>query len=163
MMSRRVFAVPLILASLSSAPAASAAVPEPAADHALERALEPGEQWKDKLGLTADQARRLSLLEKEKDQWLRPLREILRQEMVRLQTCLAENGTEREIEESLEQILQVRRAIALRSEKVDAGLAAFLAPSQRARLLVWRSLGGLDGYASRRLEASRPEWDGERE
>lgn len=150
----------LIAAALSAAllPAVRvpsfAAVPDPAADYPLERGADPGEQWKEKLGLSAEQARRFTLLENEKAARLKPLRELLRLEMVKLQTYLAESGTEREVEDSLAQVQQIQRAIAERSERLDAGLASFLAPSQRARLLVWRSLGGLNGYAARRLDAS---------
>jgi hypothetical protein len=54
----------------------------------------------------------------------------------------------------LEQVLQIHRAIAERTEQLDSGLAGFLSPSQRARLLVWKSLGGVNGYAARRLETA---------
>lgn len=165
MTSRARTCVLLAAVSLFAAPPAPfAAAPDPALDYPLERGVDPGEQWREKLGLSAEQARRFSLLEQEKSARLKPLRELLRNEMVRLQTYLAENATEREIEDSLAQLLQVQRAIAERSERLDAGLAAFLSPSQRARLLVWRSLGGLDGYAARRLEsATRPGDEVERE
>lgn len=162
---RNMIAAALAAALLPAAPIASfAAVPDPAADYPLERGVDPGEQWKEKLGLSAEQARRFTLLENEKAARLKPLRELLRVEMVKLQTYLAENGTEREVEDSLAQVEQIRRAINERSERLDAGLASFLAPSQRARLLVWRSLGGLNGYAARRLEASiRQDEDFERD
>lgn len=155
MKSRALFAVPLIAASLAAAPPSSpAAAPDPAVDYPLERGVDPGEQWKEKLGLSAEQARRFSALEHEKAAKLKPLRELLRNEMVRLQTFLAEGAPEREIEDSLGQLVQIQRAITDRSERIDSGLAAFLSPSQRARLLVWRSLGGIDGYAARRLDAA---------
>lgn len=131
-----------------------AAAPDPALDYPLERGTAAGEQWRKMLGLTAEQARRFTALENEKAARLKPLRELLRNEMVRLQSLLVEGGKERDVEDSLEQILQINRAIAERSERVDAGLSAFLSASQRARLLVWRSLGGADGYAARRLEDS---------
>jgi hypothetical protein len=135
-----------------------AAAPDPAVDYPLERGTAAGEQWRKMLGLSAEQARKFTLLENEKAARLKPLRELLRNEMVKLQSLLAEGGSERDVEDSLEQVLQINRAIAERSERVDAGLSAFLSASQRARLLVWRSLGGLDGYAARRLEpASRPD------
>lgn len=162
---RNIIAAALAAALLPAAPIPSfAAVPDPAADYPLERGVDPGEQWKEKLGLSAEQARRFTLLENEKAARLKPLRELLRVEMVKLQTYLAENGTEREVEDSLAQVEQIRRAINERSERLDAGLASFLAPSQRARLLVWRSLGGLNGYAARRLDASiRQDEDFERD
>lgn len=143
---------------------AFAAVPDPAVDYPLERGTAAGEQWRKMLGLSAEQARKFTVLENEKAARLKPLRELLRNEMVRLQSLLAEGGSERDVEDSLEQILQINRAIAERSERVDAGLSAFLSASQRARLLVWRSLGGVDGYAARRLEpAARPDEEMERD
>lgn len=156
MNTNRILAAAVLAAALLPASRAPslAAVPDPAADYPLERGADPGEQWKEKLGLSAEQARRFSLLENEKAARLKPLRELLRLEMVRLQTYLAENGTEREVEDCLAQVQQINRAIAERSEKLDAGLASFLSPTQRARLLVWRALGGLNGYAARRLDAS---------
>lgn len=141
-----------------------AAVPEPAVDYPLERGAAAGEQWRKMLGLSAEQARKFTALENEKAARLKPLRELHRNEMVRLQSLLAEGGSERDVEDSLEQILQINRAIAERSERVDAGLSAFLSASQRARLLVWRSLGGVDGYAARRLEpAARQDEEMERD
>ncbi|MBI2384747.1 MAG: hypothetical protein HYV14_01915 [Elusimicrobia bacterium] len=133
---------------------AYAAVPDPALDYPLERGVAAGEQWRKMLGLSAEQARKFTALENEKAARLKPLRELLRHEMVKLQSLLADNGSERDVEDSLEQVNQINRAIAERSERVDAGLNAFLSASQRARLLVWRSLGGADGYAARRLEAA---------
>lgn len=155
--------VSLSAALLLSLPAFAAA-PDPALDYPLERGTAAGEQWRKMLGLSAEQARKFTVLENEKAARLKPLRELLRNEMVKLQSLLAEGGGERDIEDSLEQILQINRAIAERSERVDAGLSAFLSASQRARLLVWRSLGGADGYAARRLEpAPRPDEEVERD
>lgn len=157
---RSLFAALLVM---SAAPA-FAAVPDPVLDYPLERGAAAGEQWRKMLGLTAEQARRFTALENEKAARLKPLRELLRNEMVRLQSLLAEGGNERDVEDVLEQILQINRAIAERSERVDAGLSAFLSASQRARLLVWRSLGGADGYAARRFEpAARPDEESERD
>ena len=155
MNTNRILAAAVLAAALlpASRTPSHAAVPDPAADYPLERGADPGEQWKEKLGLSAEQARRFSLLENEKAARLKPLRELLRLEMVRLQTYLAENGTEREVEDCLAQVQQINRAIAERTERLDAGLASFLSPTQRARLLVWRALGGLNGYAARRLDA----------
>lgn len=142
----------------------AAAAPAPVAGHSLERGVDPGRQWKEKLGLTDEQARRFTALEHEKEARLKPLRELLRVEMVRLQGLLTENAPEQEVEDSLAEVVEMQRAIAERSASLDAGFSAFLSSSQRARLLVWRSLGGLDGYAARRLDgAARPEEETETE
>jgi Spy/CpxP family protein refolding chaperone len=157
-----VVALAAALSSVAFVPS-HAAAPDPAVDYPLERGVEAGQQWKKLLGLSAEQARRFTALENEKTARLKPLRELLRLEMVKLQGYLVESGSERDISDSLEQVLQINRAIAERSAKVDSGLADFLAPSQRARLIVWRSLGGLEGYAARRLESPlRPDEQSER-
>ncbi|MDP3541043.1 MAG: Spy/CpxP family protein refolding chaperone [Elusimicrobiota bacterium] len=138
----------------AAVPSALAAVPDPVLEFPLERGVEPGRQWKDKLGLSEEQSRRFTALENERAARLKPLRELLRSEMVKLQAQVSDNASEREVEETLEQVLQIHRAIAESTEHFDAGFAAFLSPSQRARLLVWKSLGGLNGYAARRLETA---------
>lgn len=153
-MSARVLAVLCLLAFSAGASPSLAAAPDPAADYPLERGVDAGQQWRKMLGLSDEQARRLTALENEKAARLKPLRELLRGEMVTLQARLAEGAPERDVQDSLEQLLQIRRAIAERSARFDENLAAFLSPSQRARLFVWQSLGGIDGYAARRLEAA---------
>ncbi|MCR4294076.1 MAG: Spy/CpxP family protein refolding chaperone [Elusimicrobia bacterium] len=147
-----IIALCLLLAAAASS--SYAAVPDPILEFPLERGVEPGRQWKDKLGLNEEQARRFTVLENEKAARLKPLRELLRSEMVKLQAQVSDNASEREVEDTLEQVLQIHRAIAERTERLDAGLAGFLSPSQRARLLVWKSLGGVNGYAARRLETA---------
>lgn len=146
--------IALALLLAAAAFPAFAAVPDPVLEFPLERGVEPGRQWKEKLGLSEDQARRFTELENEKAVRLKPLRELLRSEMVKLQAQVSDNASEREVEDTLEQVLQIHRAIAERTEQVEAGFAGFLSPSQRARLLVWRSLGGVNGYAARRLETA---------
>ncbi|MDD5304101.1 MAG: hypothetical protein PHS14_13450 [Elusimicrobia bacterium] len=148
-------------------PASFSAAPDPAVDYPLERGADAGRQWQDKLGLNAEQVRRFTALENEKAARLKPLRELLRNGLVQLQAQLAGNAPESDVKDTLQQLLQVHRAIAERSEQFDAGLEAFLSPSQRAKLLVWQSLGGPYGYAARRLDpAAREEprlEDGERD
>ncbi len=148
--------ISLCLLLAAAASSSYAAAPDPVLDFPLERGVEPGRLWKDKLGLSEEQARRFTVLENEKAARLKPLRELLRSEMVKLQAQVSDNASEREVEDTLEQVLQIHRAIAERTERLDAGLAGFLSPSQRARLLVWKSLGGLNGYAARRLETAAP-------
>jgi hypothetical protein len=131
-----------------------AAAPDPAANYPVERAADAGPQWRKMLGISAEQARRLTALENEKAARLKPLRELQRAEMVTLQARLAEGAPEGDVRDCLEQLLQIRRVIAERTARFDDELADFLSPSQRARLFVWQSLGGLDGYAARRLEAA---------
>lgn len=151
-MSRSRLQAAMIL-SLCAA-SAGAAAPDPAVDYPEERGSEAGEQWREKLGLDDSQARRFTALENDKAARLKPLREILRTAMVQLQALLAENGREADVQDLLKQILETRRVIAERAAEFDATRAEFLTPAQHARLIVWESLGGLDGYAARRLEAA---------
>lgn len=151
-MSRSQAAMMLALFAVPSS--SSAAAPDPAIDYPEERGVEAGEQWREKLGLDDAQARKFTALENDKAARLKPLREILRNAMVELQTLLAENGREADVQDLLKQILEARRVIAERAAEFDAGRAAFLTPAQHARLIVWESMGGLDGYAARRLEAA---------
>lgn len=141
-------------------PASSAAELDPAVDYPRELGVDPGEQWREKLGLTAEQARKFTLLEKERDARLKPLRELLRDCLAQLQAQLAENAPESDVRDLLKQLLQIRKAIAERSDRLDAGRASFLSPSQHARLVVWQTLGGVNGYAVRREPRDA---DGERE
>lgn len=155
MLSRAVQMIALL--AVVSTPSIAVAA-DPAGDVPYERGVDVGQLWKEKLGLSVGQARKFSALENEKAARLKPLRVLLRDGMVRLQNQLAENAPENDVQDALQQVLQIHRAIAERNERFEAGLASFLSPSQRARLLVWRSLGGLNGYAARRLEtAARPE------
>ncbi len=147
-----------MILSLCAAPSANAAAPDPAVDYPEERGVDAGERWKEKLALNPEQVRKLTSLENEKEARLKPLRELLRNAMVQLQAHLAENGHEAEVQDLLKQILETRRVITDRAAEYDARRSEFLTSSQQARLLVWESLGGLDGYAARRLEdASRRE------
>lgn len=151
-MSRSQAAMMLALCAVPAS--SSAAAPDPAVDYPEERGVEAGELWREKLGLDDSQARRFTALENDKAARLKPLREILRACMVQLQALLAENGRDTDVQELLKQILETRRVIAERAAEFDAGRADFLTPAQHARLIVWESLGGLDGYAARRLEAA---------
>lgn len=144
----------MILALCAASFSAGAAAPDPALDYPEERGVDAGERWREKLGLDAEQVRKLTSLENEKDARLKPLRELLRNGMIQLQAQLAEGGAEPVVQDILKQILDTRRVITERAEEYDARRAEFLSPSQLARLLVWESLGGLDGYAARRLEAA---------
>lgn len=144
----------MIIALCAVPPSSQGAAPDPAMDYPEERGVEAGEQWREKLGLDDAQTRKFTALENDKAARLKPLREILRNAMVQLQTLLAENGREADVQDLLKQILETRAAIAERAAEFDAGRSSFLTPAQHARLIVWESMGGLDGYAARRLEAA---------
>jgi len=162
---RNLFAAVVIFALCAVLPRSAApASPDPAVDYPVELGVEAGEQWREQLGLSAEQVRKFTILEKEKEARLKPLRELLRGCMVQLQAQLAEGAPENDVRDLLNQLLQIRKAIAERSERLDSGRAAFLSPTQHARLVVWQALGGMNGYAARRAEAAgRQETEHEKE
>ena len=148
---------PLVLIAAVAADASAAEFADasgPTAEYQVEQGADLGRRWKEELRLSSGQARKFSNTEKERGARLKPLREKLRGAMVKVQAQLSANAPENEVQDTLQQILEARKAIAEHGRRSDAEQAAFLSPSQRARLLVWRSLGGLDGYAARRLQGA---------
>lgn len=125
--------------------AAALLAPAPAALGQGKAAADPeadaGRPWRDKLGLSAAQVPKFLAAMKEREAGLQPLRDAERAALRRLQARLSESAPESDVQEALLQLAKARKAVEERAEKLDAGLAAFLSPSQRARLLVWRSLG----------------------
>jgi hypothetical protein len=111
-----------------------------------------GRQWKEKLGLNAEQFSKYLAALKAKEAGLQPLREDLRVGLRKLEVQLSEGAPEKDVQGTLEQLVQIRKAIALRDEQFEAGLSAFLTPSQRARLFVWRSMGAFRGKSPQGLE-----------
>lgn len=133
--------VVLLAAVLLAAPLARASdTPNSAAAEVLDRDASV-QLWKEKLGLTSEQARKLATADRERDSDAKPLREKLRDALLRLDTQLNDNKPEAEIADSLKVVEQLKRAVAEKEQRFDAGLASFLSPTQRARLVLWRTLG----------------------
>jgi Spy/CpxP family protein refolding chaperone len=120
--------------------AAPAAAAEMSADDLLDHDAAARLQWKERLGLNDQQLRKFSAAEAAREAALRPARAELREALVKLQGQLAENEPEAKVQESLQRVARARKALADENEKADAVLASFLSPSQRAKLLVWRSM-----------------------
>ncbi len=148
--------IPVLIAAVAAdlSAAAFADASDPAAEYTAERGADPGRRWKEELRLSPAQARKFSNSENERSARLKPLREKLRGAMVKVQAQLSMNAPESDVQDTLQRILEARKAIAEYSDRSDAEQAAFLSPSQRARLVVWRSLGGLGGYAALRLQGA---------
>jgi hypothetical protein len=140
-------ALALILCSVPALGRADASASETAAD----RDAAADRQWRRKLGLNADQAARFLAALKAKDAELEPLREQLRAEMRRVQSQLNENAADKDVQETLQRLVRLRRAIAFRNDQFDAGAASFLSPTQRARLFVWRSLNACSARSAENL------------
>jgi hypothetical protein len=139
-------AILLVLAPLASSADA-------ARENAPDRDVMAGRLWKDKLGLSARQVPKFLSAARTRDAELQPLRDQLRGGMRKLQFLLSENAPESDVQELLQLLARVRKAVALRNEQFDTDVASFLAPSQRAKLLVWRSLGAFRGKSAQDLQA----------
>ena len=123
-----------VLAALCAALPPARAAADPAMDNVLDRDALAARQWKENLGLSAEQTPRFLAAVKAKDAGLQPLREQLRAGMRKLQSQLSENAAESEVQDSLQQLVKVRKAIAARKEQFDAALAAFLSQIGRAHV-----------------------------
>ena len=112
---------------------------------ALDRDVVVGRQWKEKLGLSSDQVPKVLAAVKTREAGLQPLREQLRAAMRQLQSQLTENAPDQQVQESLLQLALVQNAVTAKNDQFDAKLGSFLLPTQRGKLLAWRSLGAFRG------------------
>ena len=126
------------------------------AGNVLDRGAAAGREWKDKLGLSPDQLAKFLPALKAKDADLQPLRDQLRVVARKLRSQLSEKAPEDGVQDSLRTIARLRKAVAIRNDQFDASLESFLAPSQRAKLLVWDSLGAACGVSALDMEAGEP-------
>ena len=150
----------LLTLALLSAPFARAAA-DGGGEDVLAREDAAGRQWKDKLGLSAEQLPKFLAAVKARDADLHPLQEQSRAEMRKLRAQLSENAPEKDVQDSLEQVVRLQKEMTRRNEQFDAGTASFLVPSQRAKLLVWRSLGVFPGKSAGLEAEESPDPTGE--
>jgi Spy/CpxP family protein refolding chaperone len=152
-----------MLAPTPRARAAAEPAGETAGETAVDRDSAAGRLWKQRLALSGDQLPRFLAAVKTRDAALQPLSEQWRAGMRKLQSQLAANAPDAEVQESLHALARVRKAAAAREERFDAALSTLLTPTQRAKVLVWKSMGafhsgaGLDAEAADRLEPSSGE------
>lgn len=145
----------LFFTFLTAVPRTPAAIAADApADNPGDREAGGGPQWKEKLGLTSEQARKFMSAERSRESDLRPLREQLNAGLFKLRTQLAEGATENDVQESLAKLARARKEILDRNDQFDAAVASFLLPSQRAKLLVWKSLLVTRGKSAKGLESA---------
>jgi Spy/CpxP family protein refolding chaperone len=119
--------------------------------------------WKEKLGFTDAQAQKYAAAEKSKEDALRPLRAQLRDAVIKIQEQVGAAASESEIKASLERLAQLRGDISAANRTFDAELASFLAPSQRAKLLVGLPLGAARPERTAGRTAVVPRAEGEDE
>ena len=109
---REAAALALILC-LAPAPRASGAPSETAAD----RDAAAGRQWKEKLGLSAEQEAKFLAALRTADAELSPLRAQLRGDMRRVRTQLNENAPDKEIADTMQRLIRLKRTIAFRDDE----------------------------------------------
>jgi|GEM_PF-3307052 len=139
------------LAPIFSLASAARAADAPAIETAADRDAAAGLEWKEKLGLSAEQETKFMAALKATDAELEPLRAQLRGEMRRVQSQLTENAPDKDVADTLQRLVRLRRTIAQRDEQFVAGAASFLSATQRAKLLVWRSLNSCRGRTAENM------------
>ncbi|MBI3299874.1 MAG: hypothetical protein HYZ75_17045 [Elusimicrobia bacterium] len=122
--------------------AAALALPSSAAApvEESEREAPGGAQWKEKLGLSAEQARKFLAAEEARETDVKTLRDGLSAAIVKLHSLLTDGAPEKDVQEALAAVAKRRKALADRNDQFDAAISSYLTASQRAKLLVWRSL-----------------------
>ncbi|NNN06053.1 MAG: hypothetical protein HKL90_09165, partial [Elusimicrobia bacterium] len=99
------------------------------------------QKWNTRLGLSAEQSARYFAACRSRDADLKRIRDLSRAALRKLQSQLTSGASENDLRETLRQFDRARNAAASRHAQFDAALVEFLAPSQRAKLLMWRSMG----------------------
>lgn len=140
----------LFLAAVSFMPLHAAG--DTAGESLSQRDAVAGARWKEKLGLNTEQTRRFVAAEKEKEADMKVLRDDHNAVLFKLRSQLTDGAPENIVQESLLQIAKIRKALQDRNDRFDAASASFLAPTQRAKLLVWKSLLPSRGKSGRGLE-----------
>jgi hypothetical protein len=125
-----------LLAVLLAPAAAARAAEALSSDAPFDARVESGRAWKEKLGFTAVQAQKYMAAQKEKEDALRPLRGQMRDEVQKLQEQVVSKASQSDIGATLERVARVRELIGAAERGFDAGLASFLSPIQRAKMLL---------------------------
>ena len=121
-------------------------------DKAFDVSASLGLRWKEKLGFTDSQAQKYATAEKRREDALRPLRGNLRDALQNVRDLVAANAADAAVSAALSALAQAQLAVAEANRKFDSELAAFLTPTQRAKLLVGMPVGDMktEGPADKR-------------
>jgi chromosome segregation ATPase len=98
-------------------------------------------QWKKRLGLGAEQTTKYIASVKARQAGLQPLHEQLRAAMRKLQSQLSEKAAESSVETTLREIKTLNSELLAKADSLDARIDSLLTANQRARLVVWKSMG----------------------
>lgn len=125
----------LFAALLAALPFAGAAE-DAAKPGAFDPAAVAAQMWKEKLGLSAEQAEKLAAAAKAKDDASATLRAQLRADLRKIRTQVAAKSSDKDIQASLDQVASANEGLRAEEQKYDAALRKFLSPTQRAQILV---------------------------
>lgn len=153
-MNRKIPRMMLLCAMVSAGLVSFAAAADPAIDTLSDREAVAAPHWTEKLGLDPEQARKFQAAEEARQNDLKTLRDQINAGMLKLRSQLTDSAPEKEVQESLTRMARWRKAVQDREDQFDAVVSSFLSPSQRARLLVWRTLLASRGKAVKGLDAA---------
>lgn len=94
------------------------------------------EQWKEKLGITDEQAEKLKAAKNAKHEALKPLWEQSIESLKELRSHVENKASDEQIQVTLDKLTGVHKAIQTENEKFKSDTASFLTPTQRAKLLL---------------------------
>lgn len=94
------------------------------------------EQWKEKLGITDEQAEKLKAAKKAKHEAVKPLHEQQKETLKQLRSQIENKAKDEEIQTTLNKLAEIEKAIQAKHEDFKTDTASFLTPTQRAKLLI---------------------------
>lgn len=94
------------------------------------------EQWKEKLGITDEQAEKLKAAKKAKHEALKPLWEQSIESLKELRSQVENKASDEQIQVTLDKLTGIHKAIQTENEKFNNEAASFLTPTQRAKLML---------------------------
>jgi Spy/CpxP family protein refolding chaperone len=95
-----------------------------------------GGMWKQKLGLSDDQAAKLESAMKAHRAVMQPLREQQRVTLKTLGEQIKSNAGDSAVQATLDQLKALEKSVQVESEKFHQTLASFLTPTQQGKMLV---------------------------
>lgn len=135
---------------------------KPAARKAApEKHEEMGKKFKEKLGLSDEQAEKMKTAMKAHHDAVKPLREIMRQGMDKLRKQIKDNAGEDDLKATLNELDQTRKAMLAEMENLKTNMAGILTTTQRAKMLVERMGHGEGRWKNHQRRGDGPHGDDE--
>lgn len=135
-MTKRLFAV--VLAAGLVAPILNAPSYANEEEHHGGHDMAEGKEgkWKEKLGLSEEQAAKLQAARKERQDTVKPIHDQLKLSMDRLREQVKNNASDGDIKVTLDQIQSSHKTLQAANEKFKAEMDSILTPMQRAKMMV---------------------------